>query len=202
VFVVRLRFFSREKSCQYSSVAQWQSIRLLTGGLLVRVQPEEPIASTTYNEPMLSGSFTVGEFVGTIRRNAVPTFLSAFVGLVAAGCDASVPAVQRSSPVDDVPMISILNEPRKFNAVRLRVRGICRIEFEGNALYLSRESHDERYGKQAIWLQLGWPVKPEIQQLDGRDVIVEGTYDAAATGHMGMFAGALKDIQGITASER
>ena len=27
-----------------SSVAQWQSIRLLTGGLLVRVQPEEPIS--------------------------------------------------------------------------------------------------------------------------------------------------------------
>ena len=27
---------------QSSSVAQWQSIRLLTGGLLVRVQPEEP----------------------------------------------------------------------------------------------------------------------------------------------------------------
>src|SRR5215217_621373 len=26
----------------HSSVAQWQSIRLLTGGLLVRVQPEEP----------------------------------------------------------------------------------------------------------------------------------------------------------------
>jgi hypothetical protein len=28
-----------------SSVAQWQSIRLLTGGLLVRVQPEEPITN-------------------------------------------------------------------------------------------------------------------------------------------------------------
>ena len=28
-----------------SSVAQWQSIRLLTGGLLVRVQPEEPTPS-------------------------------------------------------------------------------------------------------------------------------------------------------------
>ncbi len=28
-----------------SSVAQWQSIRLLTGGLLVRVQPEEPSPS-------------------------------------------------------------------------------------------------------------------------------------------------------------
>ena len=29
-----------------SSVAQWQSIRLLTGGLLVRVQPEEPLFRT------------------------------------------------------------------------------------------------------------------------------------------------------------
>jgi hypothetical protein len=28
-----------------SSVAQRQSIRLLTGGLLVRIQPEEPITS-------------------------------------------------------------------------------------------------------------------------------------------------------------
>ena len=30
------------RTCPCSSVAQWQSIRLLTGGLLVRVQPEEP----------------------------------------------------------------------------------------------------------------------------------------------------------------
>src|SRR5262245_10543969 len=32
--------------CACSSVAQWQSIRLLTGGLLVRVQPEEPTSLT------------------------------------------------------------------------------------------------------------------------------------------------------------
>ena len=31
-----------------SSVAQWQSIRLLTGGLLVRVQPEEPLAQLRF----------------------------------------------------------------------------------------------------------------------------------------------------------
>ena len=34
--------YARASRSQYSSVAQWQSIRLLTGGLLVRVQPEEP----------------------------------------------------------------------------------------------------------------------------------------------------------------
>jgi hypothetical protein len=32
----------RRRAPRHSSVAQWQSIRLLTGGLLVRVQPEEP----------------------------------------------------------------------------------------------------------------------------------------------------------------
>ena len=50
-------------ACQCSSVAQWQSIRLLTGGLLVRVQPEEPIppqeghpikSATCKDEPVLS----------------------------------------------------------------------------------------------------------------------------------------------------
>ena len=45
-----------------SSVAQWQSIRLLTGGLLVRVQPEEPIAPTTYED--VSFGAQCGEFCG------------------------------------------------------------------------------------------------------------------------------------------
>jgi hypothetical protein len=43
--VARIRYDQRSRSHQDSSVAQWQSIRLLTGGLLVRVQPEEPISS-------------------------------------------------------------------------------------------------------------------------------------------------------------
>jgi hypothetical protein len=38
----RLGSLSERFSAPRSSVAQWQSIRLLTGGLLVRVQPEEP----------------------------------------------------------------------------------------------------------------------------------------------------------------
>ena len=45
-----------------SSVAQWQSIRLLTGGLLVRVQPEEPIISTTYVDHLSRGRRSVGTF--------------------------------------------------------------------------------------------------------------------------------------------
>jgi len=39
-------------------------IRLLTGGLLVRVQPQEPIFSTTYSFAFVQASPAVGDFVG------------------------------------------------------------------------------------------------------------------------------------------
>jgi hypothetical protein len=48
---------------QCSSVAQWQSIRLLTGGLLVRVQPEEPNRSNSISyERSFSGSSLAKDF--------------------------------------------------------------------------------------------------------------------------------------------
>ena len=43
----------------HSSVAQWQSIRLLTGGLLVRVQPEEPVLSRIYGHSIFRPIFTL-----------------------------------------------------------------------------------------------------------------------------------------------
>ena len=109
------------------------------------------------------------------------------ISLISAGCDAS--------HVDDVPMIWVLNEPREFHGVRVRLRGICRIEFEGNALYLSRASYADRFGKQAIWLNIGWPVTPEVLKLDGHEVSVEGTFDADAKGHLGAFAGSLTEVR-------
>ena len=61
--VLRLTFFRSRRalavdrsSGQYSSVAQWQSIRLLTGGLLVRVQPEEPTRCATWQPRAVSRS--------------------------------------------------------------------------------------------------------------------------------------------------
>ena len=57
-----------------SSVAQWQSIRLLTGGLLVRVQPEEPNSLTNSIASSVEPSFcdvncdvTISEFSSDAR---------------------------------------------------------------------------------------------------------------------------------------
>ena len=52
------------RSAQCSSVAQRQSIRLLTGGLLVRIQPEEPTyAKRSLRERLRLAYATVANFI-------------------------------------------------------------------------------------------------------------------------------------------
>ena len=46
----------------------WQSIRLLTGGLLVRVQPEEPILSITYASSFSSVERGVCHLIDLLAR--------------------------------------------------------------------------------------------------------------------------------------
>ena len=48
-------------------------LQLLTGGLLVRVQPEEPIFSRTYRYPLGQPQLTVGDFVGGLLRFRWPS---------------------------------------------------------------------------------------------------------------------------------
>ena len=51
----------------FSSVAQWQSIRLLTGGLLVRVQPEEPFTFNDLRTLRIGPSCAwLGKMVGSV----------------------------------------------------------------------------------------------------------------------------------------
>ena len=58
---------------QCSSVAQWQSIRLLTGGLLVRVQPEEPtLAGARVGTSGLSSGFEPLAHARRSRRESSP----------------------------------------------------------------------------------------------------------------------------------
>ena len=60
-----------------SSVAQRQSIRLLTGGLLVRIQPEEPISLRKFSVPhsgvragraLCISVWVVGQFEGSFEN--------------------------------------------------------------------------------------------------------------------------------------
>lgn len=116
-------------------------------------------------------------------------------------CSSEVPPVQSSSVIDDVELLDILANPKPFDHVKLRVKGIARIEFEGNSLYADRDAFTAMEWKKAVWLDLGWPVKDDVQKLNGRDVIVEGTFDASLTGHDAAFLGSIVAISKLSPAQ-
>ncbi|GAK50184.1 hypothetical protein U14_01411 [Candidatus Moduliflexus flocculans] len=95
----------------------------------------------------------------------------------------------------DVSIIQLIANPAQFHQKSIRVIGFARIEFEGTQLYLSREFAEYRISENAIWLDV--PLSDEFQQYDQQYVLLEGTFDKDAHGHMGLSAGTIKQISRI-----
>jgi hypothetical protein len=113
------------------------------------------------------------------------------------GCDSTPPPVRQVSLVDEVHISDVLANPQKFHGVRIRMKGACRIEFEGTALYRNPDAYRHRRGADGVWLSIGWPVGPRIQAIDGQEVLVEGTFDSTRKGHEASYVASLTDITKI-----
>ena len=97
-----------------------------------------------------------------------------------------------SQPVD-VSLLQLIATPPEYSGKLVRVIGFCHLEFEGNGLYVHREDFVHAISKNAVWLG----VAEEKKGLSDQYVLVEAIFDARDTGHMGMFAGALRDVTRI-----
>ena len=115
-------------------------------------------------------------------------------------CRAENPSVQRSSFIEDVELSDLLANPKQYHRSRIRVKGIARIEFEGNSLYSDREAFMSKNSNKAIWLAVGWPVEDEVRALNARDVVVEATFDSMSKGHESAFAGSLVDVSKLVSA--
>ena len=132
-----------------------------------------------------------------VRLLAFHTLFAA-TGVIGCGTP-SVPPVQKgvATEIEEVDLAALVADPGRFQRARIRVKGICRIEFEGNALYVDRPSFAQRNSRQALWLDLGWPVRLGGTDLTGRLVQVEGVFDGTRKGSEGAFAGTLIQIEKI-----
>ena len=138
-----------------------------------------------------------------VLRSAVTAsrlLIAALLLLSLSSCRAEVPAVQRPITIDDVELSDLLAKPDKLNQVKIRVKGIARIEFEGNSLYPDREAFMSSESKKGVWLGLGWPIEDDVLALNGREVVVEGTFDAWSFGHEGAYVGTIGKIIRIGAA--
>jgi hypothetical protein len=90
-------------------------------------------------------------------------------------------------------LLQVLSRPDVYDGRRVRLIGFAYVEFEGHGLYLHREDFEHGLSKHALWLDLDFR-QPEVAALNGRYVLVDGVFNAKATGHFGMFAGSMQDI--------
>ena len=93
-----------------------------------------------------------------------------------------------------VSLVSLIANPAKYAGKSVQVIGFATFEFEGNAVYLSKEAAEIGDAASAIWLDIDGLATPNPEKLDRQYVLVAGTFDAENRGHIGMFAGALKAI--------
>ena len=103
-------------------------------------------------------------------------------------------------------LVELLTRPELYHGKRVRVIGFVNLEFEGTALYLSREDWEQSIFRNGVWLG----GSTEVPRDSGRAVpsphrrfaVVEGTFNATNSGHHGMWSGALERVTRIDASAR
>jgi len=95
-----------------------------------------------------------------------------------------------------VSIIDLIANGQKYDGKKVFVKGFIVVEFEGNAIYLSRDDCEQGNTKNGIWLAFS------KDSLDGKSVQdfnrsyggLFGTFDTKNYGHLGLFSGTLKGI--------
>ena len=101
---------------------------------------------------------------------------------------------ETSKPVT-VGMISLLADPDKYSAIRIRTFGFLSIEIENTALYLQEEDYGSGLGKNALELNLTQEQEKQFKSLSLKYVVIEGTVvSTRASVEHGLSGGALGKI--------
>ena len=98
----------------------------------------------------------------------------------------------------NVSLIALIANPEIYQGQLVRVTGVANLEFEGDAIYLSKECHKYGITKNALWIEPDYEVLgvtwDELKELNGQYVLIEGIFDKNITGHFGAYSGAITKI--------
>ena len=148
-----------------------------------------------------------------LERFVILALLIAIALSVASGCISEqkqiskdvgtpVPSVTNDSHGQDKPSefvglvspIKVIANPTMFDGKRLQVLGFMHLEFEGNAIYISREDHEYGLYKNGLWLEIPRSDPLHCNEVNDSYVIIDGVFSATNRGHGGFFSGAIENI--------
>lgn len=101
---------------------------------------------------------------------------------------------QAGQPLD-VSIIQLIANPEAYQGKTVRIIGFLHLEFEGNGLYLHQEDYIHSLYSNGIWINAIGPFYTKATSDNNRYVLVVGTFDSKDHGHMGLWPGAIKNLE-------
>lgn len=105
--------------------------------------------------------------------------------------------VVRAEEVPVVQISELMADPQRFEGQRVRVVGYLRLQFDRNALYMTRDDYNNSVAEHALWLDLKNSQLRSSSKLNNGHVTVEGVFGPADKVHGGPWAGALKEVSSL-----
>ena len=100
--------------------------------------------------------------------------------------------------IESVSLMQLIVNPDKYQDKHVRVIGVSRIEFEGNAIFFTKEHYENRVSENSLWIEPDYKVlestPQQLKEFNGKYVLVEGVFNKNNKGHFAMNSGALEDI--------
>jgi hypothetical protein len=97
----------------------------------------------------------------------------------------------------DVSIVNLICNPKKYHGQTIQIVGYLQLQFEGDAIYLHKEDCEHSLTSNSFWVNFSDKIskRPNLKSYNERYVILIGTFDMNSHGHMGLFAGTLKNIR-------
>jgi len=100
--------------------------------------------------------------------------------------------------VKSVSLMQLIVNPEEYHGELVRVIGVSRIEFEGDGICFTKEHYEHSVLMNALWIEPDYDAlgvtREQLEQFNGKYVIVEGVFNKDNHGHLGMYSGALEKV--------
>lgn len=100
--------------------------------------------------------------------------------------------------IEPVSLIQLIENPEEYHGKLVRVIGVSRIEFESDGIWFTKEHYDQNVYMNSLWMEPDYDslgvTRQQLEQFNGKYVLVEGVFNKNNHGHLGMYSGALEDI--------
>ena len=94
----------------------------------------------------------------------------------------------------DVSLIQLIAKPKNYDSKVMRMIDFVRLEFENNTIYLHQDDYKHSISKNGLWIDVTDDIRKKQKDYDQKYVLLEGTFNAKDTGHMGLWSGSIQKI--------